>query len=269
MTTKKSIKQYVFATYLIFIVLLLLTGIVLLLSDNQLLIGILKNVCSFAPTFSLLLLFPRLGLGKSRKEFFLSLFREKINLPNLLPYTALQIILFVISVISLKIFNGIEISETLNFSIGLLILAIVNSLTSGATGEEAGWRGFLHSYFVPKYGIIQGSFFIGVIWGFWHAPLWFISGEYTGLNLVKYIIFFLCFIISTAIIIGFAYEKNKNLMVPMALHFTVNFTMAFVNNKFLLDLLLYLAIFYVIATVVLIKIMLKKSSTSGSRHVII
>lgn len=254
MTTKKSIKQYVFATYLIFIVLLMLTGMVLLLSDNQLLIGILKNVCSFAPTFSLLLLFPRLDLGESRKEFFLSLFREKINLPNLLPYTALQIMLFMISVILLKIFNGIEISETLNFSIGLLVFAIVNTLTSGATGEEAGWRGFLHSYFVPKYGIIRGSFFIGVIWGFWHAPLWFIAGEYTGLDLVKYIICFLCYIIPTAIIMGFAYEKNKNLMIPMALHFTANFTMAFVNSKFLLDLLLYLAIFYVIAAVVLIKI---------------
>lgn len=254
MTAKKSIKQYIFATYLIFIVLLLLTGMVLFLSDNQLLIGILKNVCSFAPTFSLLLLFPRLGLSESRKEFFLSLFREKINFPNLLSYTALQIILFMIPVILLKIFNGIEISETLNFSISLLVLAIVNSLTSGATGEEAGWRGFLHSYFVPKYGIIQGSFFIGVIWGFWHAPLWFISGEYTGLNLVKYIICFLCFVISTAIIIGFAYEKNKNLIVPMMLHFTVNFTMAFVSSKFLLDFLLYLAISYVIAAVVLIKI---------------
>ena len=254
MTTKKSIKQYVFATYLIFIVLLLLTGMVLLLSDNQLLIGILKNVCSFAPTFSLLLLFPRLGLGESRKEFFLSLFREKINIPNLLSYTALQIIPFIISVILLKIINGIAISETLNFSIGLLIFAIINTLTSGATGEEAGWRGFLHSYFVPKYGIVRGSFFIGVIWGFWHTPLWFISGEYTGLNLVKYIICFLCFVISTAIIIGFAYEKNKNLLVPMALHFTVNFTMAFVNNKFLLDLLSYLAILYVVTAVVLIKI---------------
>lgn len=252
MTTKKSIKRYVFATYLIFIMLLMLTGMVLLLSDNQLLIGILKNVCSFAPTFSLLLLFPRLGLGESRKEFFLSLFRKKINLPNLLPYTALQLMLFMISVISLKIFNGIEISETLNFSIGLLIFAIVNTLTSGATGEEAGWRGFLHSYFVPKYGIVRGSLFIGIIWGFWHAPLWFISEEYTGLDLVRYIICFLCFVISTAVIIGFAYEKNKNILVPMTLHFMVNFTMAFVNSKVLLDFLSYLAIFYVIAAVVLI-----------------
>lgn len=260
MTTKKSVKEYVLATYAIFIVLLLITGGVLMISDNQLLIGILKNICSWAPTFSLLLLFPRLGLGNSRKDFFLSLFREKLNFSDIFPYVLLQVLIFIVSVFLLKICNQTPLSETLNLSVSVLIYAIINSLTSGATGEEAGWRGFLHSYFVPKYGILRGSFIVGIIWGFWHTPLWFISGEYTGLDLVRYIVCFLGFVISTALIMGFAYDKKKNLLVPIIMHFTVNFLMAFINSKVLLNFLSYLTVIYIIVVVVLVKIKFKKVS---------
>lgn len=247
---KKSITKYVVSTYLIFMVLLLITGGVLLLSSNQLLLGIMKNVCSWAPTFSLLLLFPQLGLGLSRKKFLHSLFCEKMNVRNITFIVGIQAFLFAITVLILKLFFHIEPQESLHFSAGLLLYAIINNITSGPVGEEAGWRGYLHPYFVSHFGVVRGSFFLGLIWGFWHTPLWFITVEFIGWDLVRYIICFLIYIISTAIIIGLAYEKNKNLIVPMTIHFTANFFMTFVNSEVLLTFLTILAISYLLGAVV-------------------
>ena len=250
MTMKKSITKYVCATYLIFMVLLLITGGVLLLSDNPLLLCILKNVCSWAPTFSLLLLLPQLKPGFSRKNFLRSLFCEKVNVRNITFIVGMQVFLFAVTVLILKLFFHIEPQESLHFSAGLLLYAVINNITSGAVGEEAGWSGYLHPYFVSHFGVVRGSFFIGLIWGFWHTPLWFITGEFIGWELVRYIICFLIYIISTAIIIGLAYEKNRNLIVPMAIHFTANFLMAFVNSEILLTFLTILAISYLFGAVV-------------------
>lgn len=43
--------------------------------------------------------------------------------------------------------------------------------------EEIGWRGFLLPRLLEKYSLIKSSLIIGVIWSFWHLPLWFIVGS--------------------------------------------------------------------------------------------
>ncbi len=61
---------------------------------------------------------------------------------------------------------------------GLVILqSLVSAIIAGATinaiagfGEEAGWRGFLQKELI-EFGFWPSSLLIGVIWGFWHAPL--------------------------------------------------------------------------------------------------
>jgi membrane protease YdiL (CAAX protease family) len=42
--------------------------------------------------------------------------------------------------------------------------------TIAAFGEEAGWRGFLLSSLEPR-NFYTASIIIGVVWGFWHAPV--------------------------------------------------------------------------------------------------
>jgi uncharacterized protein len=57
------------------------------------------------------------------------------------------------------------------------LLALLPGLIAGVTvnavaafGEEVGWRGLLQNELAPL-GFWKSSWLIGVIWGFWHAPL--------------------------------------------------------------------------------------------------
>lgn len=245
MKKQGNIKLFVIASYVLFIILLLITGGIMLGLQNELLTAIAKNVCSWTPTFVVLLFLPRLKPDVKRGDFFRQLFKGRFSAKSLLFVIVLQVAAFLGSVLLFSITGHVPVNELLQLSAPTLGYAFINSLTSGATGEEAGWRGYLQPAMVEKYGLIKGSVFVGIIWAFWHTPLWFISGEYTGLDLVKYIVLFVTFVIATSVIIGICYQKSKNLLIPITIHFFVNFTMAFIRSN-MLGILVYLAIFYVI-----------------------
>ena len=159
--------------------------------------------------------------------------------------------LFAVTIIAVSMYKKVAINELLDFSVTTMLMAFVNSAVSGATGEEAGWRGFLQPQCVQKKGLVKGSVIVGIIWGFWHAPLWFISCEYVGIDLLKYILFFMIMIVSAAVIIGIVYEKNQNLLVPILIHFFVNFTIAFVKD-YILDISMFLAAVYFVCALVMV-----------------
>jgi hypothetical protein len=46
------------------------------------------------------------------------------------------------------------------------------------------------------------SLIVGVIWGLWHLPLWFVSG-FQGVNLLLYVVFFMVGLVSFSVIIGY------------------------------------------------------------------
>lgn len=46
----------------------------------------------------------------------------------------------------------------------------------GGGQEEIGWRGYILHYLEKRYGLINGSLILGIIWAIWHIPLWFIPG---------------------------------------------------------------------------------------------
>ena len=57
------------------------------------------------------------------------------------------------------------------------VIAGVSVNALAAFGEEAGWRGFLQNE-LKQWSFAKSSLFIGVVWGFWHAPIILMGHNY-------------------------------------------------------------------------------------------
>jgi hypothetical protein len=47
-----------------------------------------------------------------------------------------------------------------------------------AFGEELGWRGYAQEKFVGQFGMFGGLLLLGVLWGFWHTPIFYFMGVF-------------------------------------------------------------------------------------------
>jgi uncharacterized protein len=104
------------------------------------------------------------------------------------------------------------------FWIGLIVL----NLIQGATGEETGWRGFALPRLQNRHGAIKASLILGLLWGFWHLPLWLTSGL-SGSDLLLYILVFNAAIISLTFLMTWVSNQVPNSLVPVViLHFCFN-----------------------------------------------
>lgn len=69
-----------------------------------------------------------------------------------------------------------------------LFLSLPGGLLIGGL-EEAGWMYILQPELDKKYGYILSSLFVGVLWIFWHLPLFFIPGTNHGDGLINFWMF--------------------------------------------------------------------------------
>lgn len=56
----------------------------------------------------------------------------------------------------------------------MIPLAAFISFMSGPWSEEFGWRGYALDRIMARFGLLAGSIILGLLWGFWHLPLFFI-----------------------------------------------------------------------------------------------
>lgn len=112
--------------------------------------------------------------------------------------------------------SGVNLS--LSFWIGLTII----NLLEGPTGEEVGWRGFALPRLLERYSAMKAGIVLGIIWGFWHLPLWLNSG-FTGLNLLLYCLLFLIAITSLSVMMTWIFCRTVKSLIPMTIsHFSFN-----------------------------------------------
>ncbi len=98
-----------------------------------------------------------------------------------------------------------------------------------ATGEELGWRGYLREELDKKYSFFGAALIQGIIWTFWHTVLWFVDSDFTGFELVPYIVSNLLVMTSLVFVMNTVLEKHKNLIYSIVIHFTFNFIYCFLQ----------------------------------------
>ena len=104
-----------------------------------------------------------------------------------------------------------------------------------------------------KHTPLKSSLMIGLFWGFWHLPLWLLSG-YSGSDLLLYILGFIIGIVSTSVIITFFYNKSKNISIAIWIHFWFNYLLGIfaVSTGIFLQLFTMVVLFYFISMIILI-----------------
>ena len=257
MTDKKKSIIYIVCAYAFFWITLALIGVYLTLMGEEvavqdgIIFKIMADFTAWTPTFTLFILFKKLYPGSSIKEFYKNAFRERLNLLMLLLVTIIQLIIFFGAAGITAFANEVSFQSLLGLSFSSIIMGFVGSATSGAIGERSGWSGFLQPRMDKKYGVIKGSIIVGIVWGFWHTPLWFISVEYAGLALVQYIIMYMIFVISIAVIIGICHNRCRNLFVPIWIHFMANFSFSMFTGDMadFLNTFTWLAVIYVLVAI--------------------
>lgn len=149
---KKIFIVFVFALFWISI---LLTGLAMVVFGEKAPMQLFVTICSWTPTFVLLIMFKKLVANTSRIGYFRNLFREKINWGMLLTVTIIQLSLVLVCIWILSLQNRVSILSVLNLSLPVLSYGFFTSLITGATGEESAWRGYLFPVMVKESGVIK------------------------------------------------------------------------------------------------------------------
>ena len=119
----------------------------------------------------------------------------------------------------------------MGLSVGFWAGLIILNLLQGATGEEAGWRGFALPRLQETHGPVRASLILGLIWNFWHLPLWLLSG-YSGLDLLIYVLAFSVSIIALTFLLTWISSKTPNSLVPIVItHFSFNASLNLVDAR--------------------------------------
>ena len=91
-------------------------------------------------------------------------------------------------------------------------------------GEEFGWRSYLLLRLMALLGAWPGLLLHGAIWGFWHAPLIFLTGyNYPG-HPVLGVPLFVVFGILAGVLLGWLQLASRSVLAPTIAHAALNAT---------------------------------------------
>ena len=176
---------------------------------------------AFAPLLAAITLVAREEGRKGTRVFLRQALDIHIKPVFLIVALALPILIHVIAHY-LALVVGLDVAETLfptEISVAPIVLAIpyfILMLVIGGGQEEFGWRGYAQEPLQEKIGVIPASLVIGVIWGIWHLPLWFMKGD---LHSAYSFLAFVMMTTSISIMYAWLYNSSgKKLIVVMFFH---------------------------------------------------
>lgn len=253
-TFKKPLRSFVILTFILFWILFLITGILVFSDAPDIYQVIMKNVCAWTSTIVLLLFFNRFKTNITVLSFLKQQFTKVTFLDFFIPMI-LQIIIAVLAVITVIIVNQDYMNSIEFISVSSILPLFLINISSGPMGEELGWRGYALVELNKKFNLFASSILIGLIWGFWHFPLWLLSGL-SGFNLLLYIFSFMICIISFSVFLSFFYNIRNNILVAVWVHFLFNVLMQIVvfdDNNFVLFMFFMAILYFLVSCLIVIK----------------
>ena len=122
-------------------------------------------------------------------------------------------------------------AEGLRLMLGSPSFFLLNLLTLfflGPVSEEIGWRGFMLEELQKDFSPLQASLWIGLFWGLWHLPLFFMPGTFQGMQSfwTMYTAAYFLNVFGYSIFITLIYNQtNKSILGAVLIHLSINFTL--------------------------------------------
>jgi CAAX protease family protein len=170
--------KYVICAYLAFWAIILVLGwMASIVFDAP--AGVMNAISilgSWSPTLVLLLMLKRLKPGMTVAGSYKRAFRDRLNVRLLIAVPVIVGGAFLAAVWLLSAIGDTPFAMhvALPSALGLTVLLTV---FQGPSGEESGWRGYLRTELEGRYGFTKGNVILGLVWAFWHAPLWFLASD--------------------------------------------------------------------------------------------
>jgi len=94
-------------------------------------------------------------------------------------------------------------------------------LLGGPMGEEFGWRGYALPVLQKRWGWRTASLVLGLVWGMWHLPLFFIDG--TSQAHIPLALFLLSVVAMSVLFAWLVQRTAGSVVAALVLHTAINF----------------------------------------------
>ncbi len=85
-------------------------------------------------------------------------------------------------------------------------------------GEEFGWRGYAQPRLTSEFGLLPGLLLLGLLWGFWHAPIFYFMGTYPEHPILGPFVMTPIDNILAVVPMGWLYVRSRSIWVPTFTH---------------------------------------------------
>ena len=251
----KRMRRYVILAYLVFwfMVLGICGTASMVVHCSPVIMRILSNICAWAPTIVLLLGFRYFCPDSTIKEFYKRAFGGRISITTLTLAALITVAATLLSVFALSMFQSRGFSSYWSIRAYPFWASILFSITTGPTGEESGWRGYLRPFLNRRYSFFKASVVQGIIWAFWHTVLWFVDSDYMGMQMIPYIISNVIVMTGLCFLMNYFMEDHDNLIYSIVIHFCFNFLYCFLQVDIWFYVILSVIYIGIIAAVCVIK----------------
>lgn len=226
------LKRYIISSYILINALIIVAGslTVWVFKAPPILMWVVRNLCAWSPTYLLLIGWKKFRPDEKRVDFIKRCFSGKVKPLLLLFSFALTFGLSILTVYITALIEGNPFRSY--FSVGevSLVASVLLSFTSGPTGEELGWRGFLREEFRKKYPFLQSAVYQGLVWCFWHTLLWAVDSDFTDWSASIYITANIVTVICMTIWMNIILEYHNNLLYSIFMHFGFNIVYVFAST---------------------------------------
>lgn len=249
METKPNyLKRYIISSYILINSLIVVVGglTVFVFKAPPLLMWVVRNLCAWSPTYLLLIGWKKFRPDEKRMDFIKRCFSGKVKPYLLLVAFALTFGISILTIYMATLMEGNPFSSY--FSIGEVpfLTSVFMSFTSGPTGEELGWRGFLREEFNKKYPFLRSAAYQGLVWCFWHTLLWAVDSDFTDWSAAIYILANIVTVVCMTIWMNIILERHNNLLYSILMHFGFNIVYVFASTGVLFCVVI--TVLYLIVT---------------------